>query len=346
MMRGKTKNEKWMRLAVAATIMGAWFFGSLGFAQAADPIKLKYSIFFPAPHKNTVLATEWAKEIEKRTNGAVKITVFPGGTLTHADKCYDGVVKAISDIGMSVLSYTQGKFPLTEVIDLPLGYKNGLAATKLINAYWKKFQPQEFNDVKVMYFHAHGPGILNTKTPVKNIDDLKGLKILCHGLSAKVVSALGGTPVIMPMPGRYDALQKGAAEGALNPIEALKGWKLGEVIKYTTENFGSAYSTGFFVVMNKDKWNSLPADVQKVIEGVNVEWIEKTGKLWDQIDREGREFTLARGNKIIALKKDEDEKWAKRVRPILDEYVADMKTKHLPGEEALKFCLEELKKLQ
>jgi TRAP-type C4-dicarboxylate transport system substrate-binding protein len=331
---------------LAAAFIALLFFASPVPASAADPIKLNYSIFFPAPHKNTVLATEWAQEIEKRTNGAVKITMFPGGTLTPADKCYDGVVKGISDIGMSVLGYTRGRFPLSEVIDLPLGYKNGLAATKLINIYYQKFQPAEFNDVKVMYLHAHGPGILNTKTPVKNLEDLKGMKVVCHGLSAKVVGALGGTPVAMPMPERYDALQKGVAEGAVNPIESLKGWKLGEVIKYTTENFGSAYSTGFFVVMNKDKWNSLPPDVQKVIDSVNAEWIEKTGKGWDEIDKEGRDFTLARGNQIIALSKEEDEKWAKLVRPILDEYVANMKTKNLPGDEALKFCLEELKKLQ
>jgi len=100
------------------------------------------------------------------------------------------------------------------------------------------------------------------------------------------------------------------------------------------------------VVMNKDKWKSLPPDVQKVIETVNVEWIEKTGKVWDEIDKEGREFTLSRDNQIIALSKEEDEKWAKQVRPILDEYVANMKAKNLPGEEALKFYLEELKKLQ
>jgi TRAP-type transport system periplasmic protein len=327
-------------------IAGVFFFSSIGSVQAADPIKLNYSIFFPAPHKNTVLATEWAQEVEKRTNGAVKITMFAGGTLTPADKCYDGVVKGISDIGMSVLGYTRGRFPLTEVIDLPLGYKTGLAATKLINIYYTKFKPQEFNDVKVMYLHAHGPGILHTKTPIKTLEDLKGVKITCHGLSAKVVGALGATPVAMPMPERYDAIQKGVAEGVVAPFEALKGWKLGEVIKSTTENFGSAYSTGFFVVMNKDKWNSLPPDIQKVIETINVEWIEKTGKAWDDIDKEGKEFTLSRGNQIIALSKEEDEKWAKLVRPILDEYVTSMKAKNLPGDESLKFCLEELKKLQ
>ncbi len=312
----------------------------------AKPIELTYSIFFPAPHKNTVLATQWAEEINKRTNGRVKITMFPGGTLTPADKCYDGVVKGLSDIGMSVVSYTRGRFPLTEVIDLPLGYKSGLAATKLVNAFYKKFKPKEFDDTKVMYLHAHGPGILNTKKPVSKLEDLKGMKIRSTGTVAKIVAALGATPVAMPMPETYDALQKGIAEGVMCPVEALEGWKLGEVIKSTTLNYGSAYTIAFFVVMNKDRWNSLPPDIQKTIEQVNEEWIEKTGKSWDEIDKSGMEFTKKLGNKVIQLSKEEDERWVKAVRPVFDEYVKSMKQKGLPGEEALKFCLEELKKLQ
>jgi TRAP-type C4-dicarboxylate transport system substrate-binding protein len=256
------------------------------------------------------------------------------------------VVNGLSDIGMSVLGYTRGRFPLSEVIDLPLGYKNGVAATQLINLYYQKFQPKELDDVKVLYLHAHGPGILHTKKPVTTLEELKGMKIACHGLSAKVVAALGATPVAMPMPERYDALQKGVAEGGLNPIESLKGWKLAEVIKSTTENFGSAYTTGFFVVMNKEKWASLPPDIQKTIDQVNQEWILKTGRGWDEIDKEGREYTLSKGNQVLSLSKEEDAKWAKLVQPILDDYVANMKNKNLPGQEALSFCLEELKKLQ
>src|SRR5512136_1523773 len=147
-----------------------------------NPVELTYSIFFPAPHKNTVLAGEWAKEIEKRTQGKVKITLFPGGTLTPADKCYDGVEKGISDIGMSVLGYTRGKFPLSEVLDLPLGVKTGAAATEMVNAFYAKFAPKEFQAVKIMYLHAHGPGFLHTKKPVQTLDELKGLKVRCTGL--------------------------------------------------------------------------------------------------------------------------------------------------------------------
>lgn len=330
---------------VCALLLWAWLETPVVWAQA-KPIELTYSIFFPAPHKNTVLATQWAEEINKRTNGRVKITMFPGGTLTPADKCYDGVVKGLSDIGMSVVSYTRGRFPLTEVIDLPLGYKSGLAATKLVNSYYKKFKPKEFDDTKVMYLHAHGPGILHTKKPVGKLEDLKGMKIRSTGTVAKIVSALGATPVAMPMPETYDALQKGITEGVMCPIEALEGWKLGEVIKSTTLNYGSAYTIAFFVVMNKERWNSLPPDIQKIIEQVNEEWIEKTGKSWDEIDTSGMQFTKKLGNQVIQLSKEEDERWVKAVQPVFDDYVKSMKEKGLPGQEALKFCLEELKKLQ
>lgn len=326
-------------------LLSAWLGAGELWAQQ-KPIELTYSIFFPAPHKNTVLATQWAEEINKRTNGRVKITMFPGGTLTPADKCYDGVVKGLSDIGMSVVSYTRGRFPLTEVIDLPLGYKSGLAATKLVNAYYRKFKPKEFNDTQVMYFHAHGPGILHTKKPVTKLEDLKGMKIRSTGTVAKIVAALGATPVAMPMPETYDALQKGIAEGVMCPVEALQGWKLGEVVKSTTLNYGSAYTIAFFVVMNKEKWNSLPPDIQKVIQEVNEEWIEKTGKSWDEIDTAGMEFVKKLGNKVVPLSKEEDERWVKAVQSVFDDYVKSMKEKGLPGEEALKFCREELKKLQ
>ena len=307
------------------------------------PIEFSYSIFFPAPHKNTVLAGEWAKEIENRTKGRVKITLFPGGTLTPADKCYDGMVKGISDIGMSVLGYTRGKFPLTEVIDLPLGYKSGVAATNLVNQYYQHFQPKELEEVKILYLHAHGPGILHTKKAVHKLEDLKGMRIRSTGLSSKVVAALGGIPVAMPMGETYDALKRGMVEGSMAPQEALQGWKWGEVVKFTTDSFGSAYSTAFFVAMNKEKWNALPPEIQKIIEQVNKEWIEKTGKQWDEIEKAGRAFTLKLENQIISLSPEENQRWAKAVRPILDDYVNSMKAKNLPGEEALKFCLGKLK---
>ncbi len=337
--------SRWTMLVGCALVFGVAA-SALPAIAADKPIELTFSNFFPAPHNNSVLAEEWSKTVTEKTGGKVKITLFHGGTLSPAAQTYDGVVKGISDIGMSVLSYTRGRFPLTEIIDLPLGYKTGYAATQVANAYYKKFQPKEFADTEVMFLHAHGPGVLHTKKPVATMADLKGMKISCTGLSAKVAEKLGAVPVAAPMPERYDSIQKGVTDGGLFPLEALKGWKLGEVVKSTTLNFGSAYTTCFFVVMNKEKWASLTPDVQKVIQEVNVQFIEKFGKGWDQIDKEGNDFAVSKGVTTVALNADEDAKWATAVRPILDEYAANMKAKNLPGEEALKFCQDELKKVQ
>lgn len=311
---------------------------------ASAQVKLNYSNFFPAPHKNSVLSEQWCKEVEKRTNGKVKITYYPGNTLTPAAQTYDSVKKGIADIGFSAFAYTPGRFPMMEAIDLPLGYKSGVQATTLINAYYDKFKPKELDEVHVLYLHAHGPGILSTKKPVAKLEDVKGMKIRATGLAAKVVAALGGAPVGTTMPETYDALRTGVAEGAMAPIEALQGWKWGEVVGSTTQDFAAAYTTGFFIIMNKQKWDSLPPDVQKVFTEVSKEWVGKQGALWDELDKAGYEYSKGRGNKIIALSPQEDAKWAAAVKPLLEEYVKNAKAKGVPGDQGLAFAVDFLKK--
>jgi len=299
----------------------------------AKSIDLNYSIFFPATHGQAKAGIEWAKEIEKRTNGRVKITVFPGGTLTEANQCYDGVVQGISDIGMSVFAYTRGRFPVMEATDLPLGYPGGIVATRVVNEFYRQVQPKELSDVKLLYLHAHGPGLLHTKKPVRILDDLKKMKIRSTGLSAKVVEALGGVPVAMPQGGTYEALQKGVVEGTFSPIEVLKGWRQAEVIKYTTECFTVGYTTCMFVVMNLDKWNSLPSDIRGIFEDVSSEWIDVHGKTWNAVDVEGRDYTLSIGNEIIFLSQEESTKWRRAVRQVIDGYIVEANKKGLNGEE-------------
>jgi TRAP-type C4-dicarboxylate transport system substrate-binding protein len=328
-------------LFVFAVSIGLLLFPPASSAQKV--IALNFSNFFPAPHKNSILSEQWCKEIEKRTNGRVKITYFAGGTLTPAAQTYDNVVKGIADIGESVLAYTRGKFPMMGMIDLPLGYGSGAQATGLVNAYYNKFKPKELDEVKVLYLHAHGPGIIHTKKPVYKLEDLKGMKIRAQGTVVPIAQALGAAPVGTTMPETYDALRTGVVDGAMAPFEALEGWKWGEVVSSSTEDYGAAYTAGMYVVMNKQKWNALPADIQGIIEQVSREWIEKQGKVWDEIDKSGLEFAKKRGNKIIALSKEEDARWVAAVRPVIDDYAKSVKAKGLPGDEALKFCLDYLK---
>lgn len=304
-------------------------------AAAAKPIELTYSIFFPPTHIQCKEAEAWAKEIEKRTDGRVKITIYPGGSLTQAPQVYEGVVSGISDIGMSCLAYTRGRFPLLEGLDLPLGYPNGKVATRLATDMVRKYAPAEMADTHVFYIHAHGPGILASKKPVRTLEDLKNLKIRGTGLSAKIITSLGGTPIGMSQPETYEALQKGVVDATLCPIETLKGWKQGEVISSVTDSSVVGYTTAMFVAMNKAKWDSIPADVQAIMTEVSDAWVDRHGAAWDQADEEGRAFIRELKHEEIPLSAEEEARWVQAVRPILDEYVAGCAAKGLPGAEML-----------
>jgi TRAP-type C4-dicarboxylate transport system substrate-binding protein len=312
-------------------------------SSAADVIRLKYANFSPPTHGLSVLSDQWCKELEKRTNGRVKVAYFPAGTLVSANQTYDGVVKGIVDIGFSIMSYTPGRMPLSEVIVLPLGYKTGAQATRMANAFYNKFKPKEYDDVKLFYLHAHGPGFFHTKTAVNKIEDLKGLRIKSDANTSKVVAAAGGTPTTMPMLETYDALKRGLADGVLLPIETLKGWKFGEVCKFTYVNHGNAYGNGFFIAMNKERWNSMPKDIQQIIDKLNEEWFEKQAKVWNDMDEEGLEFAKSTGQKIVYASPEEEAAMRTRMTPLFDAYVKSMKEKGLPGDEVLKWCQDYLK---
>lgn len=313
-------------------------------AHAADTIKLTFSVFFPPTHPHAIASENMAREIEKRTNGQVQITLFPGGTLTAAPAVYGGVVDGISDIGHSVFAYTRGRFPIMEAIDLPFGYANGTVATKVAYAFYKAMNPEELQDVKVLTIHAHGPGILAAKKDVNSLDDVKGMKIRCTGLSSKLAENLGAAPVAMAQNEAYEALQKGVVEGTFCPIETLKGWKQGEVIDYVVESKALGYTTAMFVVMNKQKYESLPDDVKKVFDEVGEEWVDVHGKIWDEADEAGRQFVTELGKTIHALSAEEEVKWVEAVEPIITEYATSMEEKGLPGKKAVETVRELLGK--
>jgi len=162
------------------------------------------------------------------------------------------------------------------------------------------------------------------------------MKIRSTGFSAKVVSALGAVPVAMPQGETYEALSKGTADGTIGPIEVLKGWKQGEVIKSTTDCYDVGYTTAFFVVMNLKKWNALSPEVRKVFEDVSREWVDVHGRAWDEADREGRAFTKSLGNQIIPLSAQESARWKKAVRPTIEEYIREAEKKGVPGRKSVK----------
>jgi TRAP-type transport system periplasmic protein len=329
--------KTWFRMAGALLVtlaVAAAFIGCKP-QQDTQTYEFSYSVFFPPTHIQCITATNWAQEIEKRTGGRVKIKVYPAGSLTKADQCFEGVVNGISDIGMSCFAYTPGRFPLLEGLDLPVGYPNGMVATRIADDLVRKYKPKELSGVEVLYVHAHGPGILASKKPVRSLEDLKGLKVRATGLSKLIADKLGATPVAMPQPETYEALQKGVVEATFCPIETLKGWKQGEAIQYVVDSSAIGYTTAMFVVMNKDKWAKLPPDLQKIITDVSREWVAKHGAAWDEADKAGREFVTQLKREFIALPEAEQQKWKAAVKGVLDAYVKQAKDKNLPGEALL-----------
>ena len=309
---------------------------------AAKTFKLTYSVFFPPMHIQAKTAMDWAAEVEKRAGGRIQITVHPGGSLTKADQCWQGVLSGISDLGMSCFAYTPGRFPLLEALDLPLGWPDGLTATRVATALAAKYNPAEIQGAKLLYVHAHGPGILATKKPVRTLEDLQGLKIRGTGLSAGIATALGATAVGMPQPETYDALQKGVVEGTFCPIETLKGWKQGEVIEAVTDTKAIGYTTAMFVAMNLKTWEALPADLQQVVTDVSAEWVDKHGAAWNQADAEGLEFVKSLNRELIYLPPEEEARWKARMAPLLEKYLAQAGEKGLPGAEFLKEVQEQI----
>jgi TRAP-type C4-dicarboxylate transport system substrate-binding protein len=329
-----------MRKRFYAIALGLAFLAALSFLMPvcattaeAKTFNFTYSTFFPPTHIQTKVPQAWAAEIEKRSKGQIKIKIFTGGSLTPAPQIYDGVVKGISDFGLSVFAYSAGRFPVIAAVDNPLGYPNAFVATRTINELYRKFKPKELSDVHVCYLFAHGPGLLHTaRKPVHKLEDVKGLKIRSTGTSQLIVRALGAAPVAMSQGETYDALKKNIVDGTLVPIEALEGFKQAEVLKYTTLTYSMAYSQGFFVAMNLAKWNSLPADLQKIITDVSKEYEEITAKAWEDSDKSGYKFAQNLGHVFIKLSDAESAKFKEAVKPVFDEYIKNANAKGVDGQ--------------
>lgn len=323
------------------------FFGMTYEAQAQDKtIQLTFSSQFPANHPMAGPEKDWAKEVEKRTNGKVKVTIYFSGTLTSPAACYEGVVRGQSDIGACVLSMTRGRFPLMEAVELP-GYPfNAIVTSKVSYEFYKKFKPKELDETHMLYLHQHIPGAIHTRTKaVKKLEDLKGVRIRCTGLAAKIAQALGATPVTMPKGDTYDALSRGIVEATFGAPNDILGWKLAEVCKYCTLYPPAGYTAAFATVMNKAKWNSLPPDIQKVLTDVSEEWVEHTGKVWNNGETEAFQFSKKKGeDRFIFISGQEGTRWDKALQPIYETYKKNMQEKGLPGEEALKYRQELIEK--
>ena len=208
----------------------------------------------------------------------------------------------------------------------------------------RRYSPKEVADTHLLYVHAHGPGVLASRTPIHSLADLRGCTIRATGLSAKIVESLGATAIGMAQSDTYEALQKGVVNATFCPVETLKGWKQGEVIQYVTDTPAIGYTTTMFVTMNLERWNALPDDIKDIFTSVSDEWLDRHGQGWNEADSAARAMLDELGKTTFALPEEETARWRERILPVLDQFALAAEAKGLPGRRFLADLQEEVAK--
>ena len=298
-------------------------FCHLGGAQAAT--SLEFASYFPTAAKQSKLLEEFCQEVKERTDGELVVYFHGGGSLLGATKIYDGVAQGMVDIGFSHIEYTRGRFPVTELLDLPLGYPSAWVATHVANDFFNKFKPEEWENTHVLWFSTSPVNSIITKdTPVKKLEDLQNLSLRGPGVIGDVVKALGATPKPVPMVEAYDAISRGVVDGSMTPIETLFSFRLAEAIDYVTNCWEASNVYTFYVVMNKDTWNGLSAEHQKVLNAMSMEYLKRSAEVWNEVDVRGYEQGQKEGVQFINLSPEEMDRWVQAVQPVIQDKIASL----------------------
>jgi len=302
---------------------------------------LTFSTYTPPTHHVSKVMADFCKEVEQATGGQIKITLYTGGTLTKASQILDGVIKNLSDFGYSVNGYNAGRLPLFEVTDLPIPVDSSEKMSRVCLALYKKFQPKEFSELKVLGFLNMACSGISSNKPINAFGDLKGQLIRCTGGDVDLLKGLGATPVAMPISQAYEALQRGVADGNLGDFASLMGYKLGEVVKIHVEYFFR--NTTAWFGMNTKTYNSLTPAQQKIMTDLGEKYTTVLGKSRDEENKKARAYLIGLGNKMVKLPAAEEQKWAAALAPLYDNYLTEKAAMGLPAKEALAFVQDAVK---
>jgi len=307
-------------------------------APTGEVYELTYALFQPEVAALSVANTAFAKEIEARTNGRVKITVHAGGSLLAAGAMYQGVLDGVADMGNGISSYDPGAFPFTSIAELPSSAQSGWVVSNALYDFMEEYQPKEWQDVHILTAVSTAgdfQALCMGKKQLKKVADWKGLAIRTN--HADIVQAMGGTVKDIPMADVYDALSKGVLDGVMGTPEPLKSWKLAEVCDWVNINPAPVQpSILWYNIMNKDTWESLPADLQQIISEVGREFSAKLGLTWDDQGVAGVEASLGQGKTVYVLPDDEAAKWTDLVMPIIDQRLASVAKESGMAEDEVK----------
>jgi len=317
---------------------------SSGQATDTKPIELKFAIMHGSTHAvPQMILQPWADEVEKATDGRVKITIYPVDTLLKSNDIYEGVVSGIADIGTCDPGYNPGRFPMLSAFFLGgLEYANSKVASYVAWDLVKETELKETSDTKFMFVYGLQPSNIYSTKPVRTLEDLQGLQVRVTGFAADSIKALGAVPVGMPMNEAYEALLKGTIDANLAPAEVLEGWKHAEVTNSITKT-PFINCVFHYITMNLDVWNSLPQDIQEKIEQVNRKIFEEKSTVFDEICNRGLEYAVNNyGHEVIELSEEEQARWKAKLEPLQEKWVKDMEAQ---GHTEARDVLERVKSL-
>ncbi|MBW1891347.1 MAG: TRAP transporter substrate-binding protein [Deltaproteobacteria bacterium] len=319
-------------LLLAAIFFAVFVIGSIGTPGEANagPVKLSYANFPPPVTFPCVQMERWKDEVEKRTNGKVVINTFPGSTLLGPKDMMDGVIAGTADIGNLCQAYQPGRFVLSNATALPLGIPNARVGSMVLWDLYRKYNFEPFNKVKVLTMFTTAPSNIMSKVPIRNLNDIQGVSLRASGGAAQILKVWGANQIGMPMSATPEALQKGTVQGLFSSLEVMKDFKFAELCKYVTMTQTPIYP--FAVVMNMEKWNSLPKDVQKVMEDLGTEQAEWTGTYMDKIALESVAWSKANQG-VEFIEPSDKAQWDKKLEPIVDAWIAKKEKEGVPAKE-------------
>jgi TRAP-type C4-dicarboxylate transport system substrate-binding protein len=334
------------KTAIAASIAGA------AFAVQAQEVTLKVHHFLsPTTFIQTGVFEPWCAKLGKESNNRIKCQIYPamqlGGT---PPQLFDQAKDGIADVVWTVPGYAAGRFPLSQVFELPFTMTNAESTSRAAWEFVQTYAQNEFKDVHLLATHVHGPGYMfTTKKQMNTMADFKGMKFRAPTpLTNKMLATMGATPVGMPVPAVPEALSKGVIDGAVIPYQVVPSLKVNELVKYAAETdpkYPALYTTFFVIAMNKAKYESLPADLKKVIDNNSgMEFSAMAGRVQEADDGPGREKVKASGVTINVIPAAELMKWKKATDNLDDEWAANATKLGHDGPKLLKAANDLIKK--